>query len=62
MSGFRFRFCFQGLNDQINTRPSVAEIGLWGSMYIFKYMNRLEFSSNMDVLYFYKIDYVNIAE
>ena len=31
-------------------------------MYIVKYMNRLEFSSNMDVLCFYKMDYVNIAK
>ena len=30
-------------------------------MYIVKYMNRLEFSSNMEVSYFYKMDYVNIA-
>jgi hypothetical protein len=32
------------------------------TMYIVKCMNRLEFSSNMDVLYFYKMDNVNIAE
>ena len=31
-------------------------------MDIVKYMNRLEFSRNMDVSYFYKMDYVNIAE
>ena len=43
-------------------RVEVAENGLQGSMYIVKYMNRLEFSSNMDVSYFYKMDYVNIAE
>ena len=40
----------------------VAENGLRGSMYIVKYMNRLELSSNMEVSYFYKMDYVNIAE
>ena len=40
----------------------VAVNGLRGSMYIVKHMNRLEFSSNMEVSYFYKMDYVNIAE
>ena len=43
-------------------RVVVAENGLRGSMYIVKYMNRLEFSSNNEVSYFYKMDYVNIAE
>ena len=43
-------------------RVVVAENGLRGSMYIVKYMNRLEFCSNMEVSYFYKMDYVNIAE
>ena len=43
-------------------RVVVAENGLRGSINIVKYMNRLEFSSNMEVSYFYKMDYVNIAE
>ena len=48
--------------QEINICVVVAENGLRGSMYIVKYMNRLEFSSNMEVSYFYKMDYVNIAE
>ena len=48
--------------DGLIERVVLAENGLQGSMYIVKYMNRLDFSSTMEVSYFYKMDYVNIAE